>query len=244
MNTPDRLGIGGNNPPIVDPIKLAEAESLTQAALVAAKAVIEAGPIEDAGRASEISDVVATVRGAFSAVDKIRAELKKPHDDAGAEVQKAFKVFLTALEADGKKIKAMQAAWLEAEDARIAAETRAREEEARKAQEAAWAEQQMAEARGDTLAAAKAAEQAEEAEKLARAAAKPEKARAESASGGGRTMSLRTQAYAEITNWRAVYMRFEDEAEVREVLQRLADRAVRAGEVPPGANRAERKIAA
>ena len=82
------------------------------------------------------------------------------------------------------------------------------------------------------------------AEEQAAAAARTEKARAGSATGGGRTMALRTQAYAGIENFRAVFMHFEHRQEVKDVLQRLADAAIRGGEDVPGANRLERQVAA
>lgn len=240
----DRLGIGGNAPPLIDPEKLAEAERLTKEALALAKAQREAGPIKDAQRASLVSDVVAALRAAFKAVDAIRVEQKKPHDDAADAVQKAFKVFLNALESDANAIKTMAAQWLAEEQKRQAEEKARREAEARRQQDEAWAAKQLAEAKGDTLAVAQAEEKAKAAEAAEAAAQKVQKAKMESASGGGRTMALRTQAYAQINNWRAVFMHFENEPDVREILQRLADREIRAGLTVPGATRAERHTAA
>lgn len=240
----ERLGIGGNRPPVIDPEKLAEAERLTTEALALAKEQREAGPIKDAQRASLVSDVVAALRAAFKSVDAIRVEQKKPHDDAADAVQKAFKVFLNAMESDANAIKAMSAQWLAEEQKRLADERAKREAEARRQQQEAWAAKQLAEAKGDSLAVAQADEQAKAAEEAAAAAQKVEKAKMESASGGGRTMALRTQAYAQIRNWRAVFMHFENEPEVREVLQRLADREIRGGLTVPGADRAERHTAA
>jgi hypothetical protein len=57
-------------------------------------------------------------------------------------------------------------------------------------------------------------------------------------------MALRTQAYAEVTNWRSVFLHFEGNPKVQEVLQSLADAAVRAGDAVPGVERRERRVAA
>lgn len=75
---------------------------------------------------------------------------------------------------------------------------------------------------------------AAEAKKEVSVAAKPVKASAGSASGGGRTMALRTVKTARIDDLRAVFLFFEKHPDVLETIQRLATAAVRASDYVEG----------
>lgn len=202
------------------------------------------GQISRPEQSERLTDFVTGARQLFKKVDAARDAAKRPHTERAERVQAAFKPLLEKLTRVGEDMKAMQADWLRREQARIEAE---KAEQRRQAEAAAAEARRLADqaaARGDISGEVDAEAALAEAEKARKAAEKPANVKASSATGGGRTMALRTQAYAEIFNFRAVFMHFEDSPEVTEVLQRLADRAVRAGQDVPGANRRERQVAA
>lgn len=210
----------------------------------AAGAWLDLKTITTTAQSERLTDFVAGARGLYKKADDARKKAKSIHDARGAAVQKAFTPLLDKLEKIATSMKDMQTDWLRREEARIAEEKRAQQEEADRKRREAEAAAAQAAARNDISGQVDAEAALKEAEEQAAAASRTEKARAGSATGGGRTMALRTQAYAEISNWRAVFMHFENRQEVKDVLQRLADAAIRAGEEVPGAKRQERKVAA
>lgn len=200
--------------------------------------------INSAAQSERLTDFVAGARGLFKKADEARKKAKSVHDARGAAVQKAFTPLLDKLERIAGMMKAMQTDWLTREDARIKAEQRAAHEEAERKRREAEAAAAQAAARNDVSGQVDAEAALKEADEAAKAASRETKAQSGSATGGGRTMALRTQAYAQIDNFRAVFMHFEGCDEVKDVLQRLADAAIRSGKVVPGATRQERKVAA
>lgn len=230
--------------PVFDPV-VHEALRLNVVAFCdAAGAWLDLKTITNADQSERLTDFVAGARGLFKKVDTARADAKGIHDARAKRVQDAFKPLMDKLEKIGASMKAMQTDWLQREEARIAAEKRAQQEEADRKRREAEAAAAQAAARNDISGQVDAEAALKEADDAAKAAARETKAQAGSATGGGRTMALRTQAYAEVENWRAVFMHFEHRQEVKEVLQRLADAAIRGGEDVPGAKRAERRVAA
>lgn len=200
--------------------------------------------INSTAQSERLTDFVAGARGLFKKADEARKKAKSIHDARGAAVQKAFTPLLDKLERIATMMKAMQTDWLLREDARIKAEQRKAQEEADQKRREAEAAQAAAAARNDVSGQVDAEAALKDADDAAKAAARETKAQSGSATGGGRTMALRTQAYAQIDNLRAVFMHFEGRDEVKDVLQRLADAAIRGGEAVPGATRQERKVAA
>lgn len=204
--------------------------------------------INSTAQSERLTDFVAGARGLFKKADEARKKAKSIHDARGAAVQKAFTPLLDKLERIAGMMKAMQTDWLQREDARIKAEQRKAQEEADQKRREAEAAAAQAAARNDVSGQVDAEAALKEADDAAKAAARETKAQAGSATGGGRTMALRNQAYARITNPRAVFMHFESHPEVVDVLQRLADRAVRAADYQPGsvpgAERDVRQVAA
>jgi hypothetical protein len=226
-----RAVMGGNNPPPAPPFKpesLEKAKATAATLLKRADEMTARGPIKDADHAQEVADVVAALREGFKVVDGIRKDEKKPHDDNAQAVQDAFTVFTAALTKAAEKQKAISAAWLIEEDARLKREQEERAAAARKAAADAFAAAQLAESRGDSLALAEAEKAKEDAAKEQKKAEKPAaRAKVDSATGAGRGMSLRETAYAKIESQNAVYMHFREHPEVAELLQRLANQAVR-----------------
>lgn len=100
-------------------------------------------------------------------------------------------------------------------------------EEARRQQEEADRLRREAEARNDVIAQAQAEVAAKEAAKAAKAAAKPVKVNVASATGGGRTMAMRTNYRAEAENMNRAFSFFRDHAEhgpkLQEFIERMAE---------------------
>lgn len=185
--------------------------------------------IGSAEQSERLTDFIAGARQLWQKVEDQRKADKKPHDDRAAEVQEAFIGMLNKLKAAGEKLKPMQAAWLAKVQAKIDAE---KAEQRRLAEEKAEAARQLAAqaaARNDVSGEVDAAAALKEAEKEQKAANRDVKAKAGSASGGGRAMAMREVRSAEILSRNSVYMHFRDHPDVVDLLQRLATAAVRAG---------------
>lgn len=223
---------GGNNPPPYDPDTHAALQKKVDAFNDAGKAWLDLKEIASEGQSEKLTDFVSGARKLWKEVDTARSDAKRPHDDAGAAVQNAYKPLLDLLTRLADKVKPLQTAWL-AKLAREEEERKAalrREEEAkRKAAEEAAA---VAAATNDTAAEVEAERLAKEAADAAKAAAKTTTVKAGSATGAGRSMSLRTIREVEIVEPLQVFMRFRAHPEMLELLKRLAEREVRAADWP------------
>lgn len=199
--------IGHNLPPAPTPFELSRDE--IEGLLVEARNWCDGTGVETQEQADEVSKLLGKIREAAGRADDRRAEEKRPHDDAAAEVQGRYNPliagFKTAIK--GQKGKATLAA--EACKASLAPFLQRQEAEKRAAAEAARQEAEKA-AREAALAFAVAShsdlEGREHAETLAadakaadRAAGVAEKDRA-AARGGARAVSLRTSYRAELTD--------------------------------------------
>lgn len=100
--TDPRLGVGGNFPPLdinpmdvldrVDPfdaLKIHADDLLDQARTIAA--------VENEDQLKALEDLAAELNGAADALEAERVTRKKPHDDAIAEIQATFNVYLAPL---------------------------------------------------------------------------------------------------------------------------------------------------
>lgn len=219
-------GIGHNIPPgpiIPDTIR-AKVQDFTDGA----GAWLDLKAITSTEQAEKATDFVNGASAVWKAVDEARKAAKKPHDDAGKAVQEAFKPLLTKLELAAKKVGELQTAWLRAERDREEALRREQEAKAQRDAEEAARRAREAEARNDIDGMVEAEAAALRAEKDAKTASKPVAARAGSATGAGRTVSLRTTWFAEVVNINHAFVAYRDRPEVRELLERLATADVRA----------------
>ena len=200
--------------------------------------------IKSQAQAERLTDFVRGAQELEKQIEEQRKAEKKPWDDKADAVHAIYKPLSDAMKLTAAWMKPMAAAWLDAEAARKRAE--AAEQKRIADEQAAEAARQLAraEASNDVMGMIEAEASRKAAADLAKAAAAPIKAKMGSASGGGRAMSMRTQAYAEITNQNAVYMAFREHPKVVDLLQSLADEAMRSGKGCPGAERKERSIAA
>jgi hypothetical protein len=233
-----RAFIGANNPP---PFNQAEVDTLNAEAgqfLDVAGEWIEAGDITDDGQAQNLNDFIAGVKKRKIATDKARATAKKPHDDAGKLVQAAYKPIITKLETVVSKTSPILTAWLTKKEAARQAEIRRQQEEARLAQQEADRQEAAALARNDISGEIDAQTARDEADQLAKDADRASKTKANvaSATGGGRTASLRTFVTAELNNARVGFMRYAEHPDLIACLVSLAEREARAKNFDPEAD--------
>lgn len=128
-----RLDIGGNNPP-ADKTALEIAAELT----TEAKEWIAGRPeITDADMAKEASDFVEKLRASKKGLTAAQKAELVPHDEAIAGVKTRYREPATQVDTTLSSLLTLSEAWLKRERARIAAETAAREAEARRLREEA-----------------------------------------------------------------------------------------------------------
>lgn len=226
MNDMTMAGIGHNTPPgpIVPEAIITKVEDFTDAA----GAWLDLSEIATKEQAEKATDFLNGARKTFKEIEAARKAAKKPHDDAARAVQEAFKPLLAKVELAANKVGDMQTKWLRAERDREEAERLQREADAKRVAEEAERKGREAEARNDIDGMVEADAAAQEAEKAAKSAAKPVSARASSATGAGRTVSLRTTWFADVENINHAFVVYRDRPEVREMLERLATADVRA----------------
>lgn len=221
------LGIGGNNPPAYDPAAL-EALRNTTAEFIEASEEWVKTPIDSDELAEKLNDQINGLRQIFKKADDARKEAKKPHDDAGKEVQAAFKPILDRITKCADLLKPKAAAYAKKKADEEA--KRQREERERAAQAEAEAARALAEAeaQGSIEAQLRAEEQAAEAERIRKEAERKRDTSIKSASGGGRTMSLRSRRVCSIKSIGSAFLTFKDDPEVADLLVRLANRRANA----------------
>ena len=226
-----RAVLGANNPPPdlpYDPEKLKACGDAAKEFADAAGDWAEQKQITSAEQAEKATDFIAGARKLKSKIEATQKAAKKPHADKATAAFDAFKPALAKIEKSIATVLALQGAWLVAERRRVEEEQRIAQAAAQKARDEAAALLAAAQVRNDISGAVDAESALKEAAKAETVAAKPVKVSAGSATGGGRTVSLRTYAHAQINNQNLVYMHFRDHPDVRDVLQRLATAAFRA----------------
>jgi len=203
----------------------------------------------EADRAAIWSKRLSTI--AKKATDLHKVE-KQPHLDAGRNVDNKWRELKEEPDAISKKLKRHMDAFLQ-EEARKERErqaaARAEADRIQREADAARVAAEKAAAKNDNDAAGIAAQNnaIAEAERLAQQAAAAERdAQARNASAGrtGAKVSLRTFVFAEITDFDALLMALKDRAEIKEVVETLANRAARSGvELAGMAIRSEQRAA-
>ncbi|MDO8986078.1 hypothetical protein [Cypionkella sp.] len=230
----DRAVMGDNNPPLIEPELLGQCKAKVSEFSAKATEWLELGEIQNGEQSGLLVDFITGARQVTKRIDEARVSAKRPYDDRAKAVQAAFAPMLDEIDRCVTRLKPMQAAWLRIEQARLDA---GREEKRRAAEELrqqAEAAELMAKANNSIGGEIEAERLTKEADDMQKAADREVKAQAKSASGAGRTMSTRKIKVAKINNQNAVYMFFRDRIEVADILQRLANGAVRAGQVVPG----------
>ena len=240
----ERAVMGGNNPPLIEPELLDQCKAKVGEFSAKATEWLELGQIQNAEQSGLLVDFITGARQVTKRIDEARVAAKRPDDEKAKAVQAAFAPMLDEIERCVTRLKPMQAAWLKIEQARIDAEREEKRRLAEELRQKAEEAELLAKANNSIGGEIEAERLAKEAEDMQKAADREVKVQAKSASGAGRTMSTRKIKVARIENPNAVYMFFRDRPEVLDILQRLANGAIRAGHDVPGATVQEVESAA
>ena len=221
------MNTGHNQGPPFDPDRIAAINATVSAWADAAGEWSDKTDITSDEESEQVTDFVTGARKLYSEIETARKDAKEPHLAAGRAVDDAFRKPLAIIEKVADRMKMIQAKWLKAkkvaEEARRAAEALA----AKQAADAAAAALAAAAARNDIAGEVEAQEAQEAAQKALAAAAAPVKTQSKSASGGGRTMSLRSRPYVVIRNIRQAFLTVQSDPSVVEAVQKSLNAGVR-----------------
>ena len=236
-----------NGPPLVDPDLLAQSRQKVEDFAAAGKAWLDLGEITTDEQAQDLADFIAGANKVSKRIDEARVAAKRPYDDAAKGVQALFKPLVDIIDLSVVRVKPLQLAWIKKKQAKIdaeQAEKRRLAEEARIAAENAAA---RAAVTNDIAGEIEAEALRKQADELEKAGSKDIRAQVQSASGGGRTMSLRVRKEAEIVDINNLFRHYRAHPEVAATLKRLADADIRArdwdGKDIPGTRTIEKETA-
>jgi type IV secretory pathway VirB10-like protein len=221
--------MGHNQGPPYDEAEVARLDAEGAKFLDAAATWLENGELQSEDDAQRLNDFIAGLKKRKKAADDARKAAKKPHDDAGKAVQAAYTPILKKMDAAVAKVSPLLSQWLEKKEAERRAEVERQRKEAEFKQQEAERKAAEAAARNDIsgeIDAEAAQKEAEAARKEAERAAKA-RANVASATGGGRTASLRTFIEVEVVNPRVLFMRYAAHPDLLECLRNLAAREAR-----------------
>lgn len=176
------------------------------------------------------------------AADAAREAEKRPHDLAAKAVQAKYKPLIDEADNAANEIRDALTVYMREEERkeREAREKAWREEQERVAAERARLEAERAEKlRVDPIAALTESEP-----ELPMAPAAPEPVKVQAGGQRGRKTGLRTVTKYVVTDHAAALAFFAKSEEVRELVQKLAERASKAGVTVPGVEKQEEKVAA
>lgn len=189
-----RAVIGDNAPPAPTPFDVST--NTVEALFEEARHWLDGAAITSQDEADAVGRLLATARDARSFVDGHRASEKKPHDDAGKEVQARYRPLLQRAELVATTCKTVLTPWLSA-----------KEDEARRvAEEARLAAEQETQAAREAVRCASSLDEREAAEAQLRDARRAEteahklsKVKGQ-AQGGERAIGLRPTYVAEVAD--------------------------------------------
>lgn len=230
-----RAGIGANNPPPFDP-DVVEALNDEGAKFLDAAAVwIENGDLDSDDDAQRLNDFIAGIKKRKTATETARKAAKKPHDDAGKLVQAAFLPIAKKMDLALSKVTPMLTKWMNKKRDEEQAEIERKRKEAEFAQQEADRKITAAATRNDIsgevdaqAAKEEADEQAKDVERAARKGTQ-----VSSATGGGRTASLRAYVEVDLINSRVAFMRYNGHPALDDCLTKLAQAEARTKDFNP-----------
>lgn len=221
-------GIGHNKPPSYDLEAFSAHKEKVDEFLGVTKQWLDLEAIKTPEHAEQVTDQIDGLRKLWTKIDNARKGEKKPHDVAGQEVQDAFNPLLKKVKTAGDKLKPKLATYASEKAAEAERAKAAQEAEAKRLADEAAEELRKAEESNDIGAQIEAEEKAAQAEESKKLAAKKVTTQVRSASGAGRTMSVRKVKEVEITNANLLFMAVRDDPVVQEALKTVATRIVRA----------------
>lgn len=216
-------------------------EQVRDALVIGAEAIKTIGTIDTMAKAERLAGVIETMSAAGKVGEAERKRLKKPHDDAAAEVQNKWAPMLTTGSTAVSNAKAAVQRFRDAEERRLREEERQRreaeerrireEEEARLREQARQAEAMgMGEVPSDEEIAAQAAESAAAQVQQMPAANTTVRVGTET----GRGVSKAKVTKGRITDVDAFFGAIKEHQQTKDFLQTIADRLARNGVPVPG----------
>lgn len=234
----EEAGIGHNRPPPHDAEALAKLEAEVRLNAQRAAKWLDAGAVSEEWQAGEVNDLLQGVKRTIREIETKRKADKEPHLEAGRQVDAAYRKVTDPLSKLADRLAAILTEYMKAKRAE---EERQRQEELRRAEEERRRieeEARAAAARNDVFGEEQAAARAREIERTVKQVAKARSTGAvESASGGGRTASLRTYHEVEVVNIKTAFVHLVGayEAEFLHVIERAALKEYReTGQPVPG----------
>lgn len=234
--------IGHNNPPEETPFDIAsrQIDDLYLEATNWADGV----EVTTQDGADDLNRLINGLRDARKYADEARKAEKKPHDDAGKEIQQRYKPLLEKVDRAKKSLKAVLTPYLQKlEQEKIEKERLEREKADLARQEA---EEAIRASQPTDLAAREEAEsliiKAKEQQKIADSVSKQKTL----AQGGGRATGLRTKRVVEVSDYRALasHIWSQDFPALAEFLDNYAAQKVRTGALSlPGCEITEERVA-
>lgn len=200
------------------------------------------GGIKDKKQSDMAANYRAELLRLSKEADAAREAEKRPHDDAAKAVQAKWKPHIEHAKCAADTIRDELTKWMRAEEARLEAERRAKweaeqkaAEEARKAIEAQRAKQLA----DDPIAAMTSPEP-----ELPELPSMPEPAKVQAGGQRGRKTGLREVTSYVVIDHAAALAFFAESESVRELVQKLASQACKAGVTVPGVQTKTEKVAA
>lgn len=218
-------GIGHNGPPA--PYFPPELEAKATDFLVTSGLWLDIKDIESEEQAQRAADFVSGAKAVWTLFDNERVKQKEPHDLAADAVQKKFKPVLDKIKDARECVVRMQTRWTQKERDRKAEEQRQAAAAAREAALEAERLAAQAASRNDISGIVDAQAAQKEADKALKRAEKHVSVKVASATGGGRSMSLRTTWFADVVNISVAFLTYRNHPEVKALLERLATADVR-----------------
>lgn len=174
--------------------------------------------------------------------DRERETEKRPHDEAAKAVQAKWKPLIDEATGAANTLRDELTKWMRAEEARLEAERRAKWEAEQKeaaAERKRIEDERAALMRDDPISALTSPEP-----ELPAAPQPPEPVKVNAGGQRGRAAGLRTVTKYVVTDHTKALAFFAESEDVRELVQKLADRASKAGVAVPGVEKQETKVAA
>jgi len=227
---------GDNKPPFVRGGVVNQHDTKAMAFLDAAGEWLKLEKITNAADAEKLVDFIAGVKTIIKLVDEDRAKDKKPYDDAGKAVQRAYLPIMEKMQKAVDRVTPMQTAWLMKLRDEQRAEADAQRAAAAKATLAAEQLALQAASRNDISGEVDAEEAIKVAAAMKRDADRAYSAKpiVSSASGGARSASLREVKTVKITNIRFLFMALQEDPAVVEALLSAASARVRSKDYVDG----------
>ena len=174
--------------------------------------------------------------------DTQREAEKRPHIDANKEIDDRYRPLLTAADDAASALRDALTLYMREEEKKLEAERRAKWEAEQRAADAARREvevQRAKQAIDDPIAAQTSPEP-----DLPPAPLPPEPVKVQAGGQRGRKTGLREVTRVVVKDYAAALAHFSESSDVRDLIAKLAERAVRAGGSVPGVETVKEKVAA